>query len=312
MTEPSTDVSTYVDKSMFPAEPIERLSPSVRLLNATPDPLGSIAAACRMYEGKRTISLGDISDKERERYWEQVQKTHLKAPMEFVDLHFFIEGVTRAFTHQMVRQRTAVYAQESMRFAVKENLADEVPYPPSLTPAKRDEREAWDFTMKQINTAYNWLIAQGVPAEDARGLLPHSTLTRLHYKTNLRNLLEHAGNRLCTQAQFEWRQVFLGIVGAIHECDGTYFGNTMHVGIDLETMRATTDVENEHEFVSSKWQWEMIAKSGVFKPVCFQVGHCPFNADFDRGCTIRPRVEEGKFDQIDPAEYMSDPTAAYQ
>jgi flavin-dependent thymidylate synthase len=285
---PSTEVSTYADKAMYDAAPMASTYPKVHLVSATPDPLGAIAAACRMYEGKPTYSLGEISDDERRKAWEQVQATHLKAPLEFVDLHFFIEGVTRAFTHQMVRQRTAVYAQESLRFAVKADMSESVGLPPSIASSK-DGREKFFGTVNKIQEVYNWLIANGFPAEDARALLPHATTTRLNYKTNLRNLLEHAGNRLCTQAQFEWRIVFIGIVQAINEHG-------------LPDSLAMSDTH---------WQWRHISESGVFKPVCFQVGHCPFNASFDRGCTIRDRVEDGKFDEIKPEEYMSDPTAGW-
>lgn len=285
----SEELSPYVDKAMYEAAPMEDGAiPSVTLISATPDPLGAIAAACRMYEGKPTYSLGDITDKERKHAWQQVQDTHLKAPLEFVDLHFFIEGVTRAFTHQMVRQRTAVYAQESMRFAVKEDIAAR---PGPMISSDKQAMAIWQDQMQDTWRRYKFLIGQGMPAEEARGLLPHDTLTRLNYKTNLRNLLEHAGNRLCTQAQFEWRVVFIGIVKAISEYDPMGFATPM-----------------EHD---SQWQWQLIAESQVFKPVCFALGHCPFNADFDRGCTIRGRVEDGQFDQIRPEEYMADPTAGW-
>jgi flavin-dependent thymidylate synthase len=287
MTE-STEISTYVDKAMYEAAPMGTVMPKVHLISMTPDPLGAIAAACRMYEGKPTYDLDDINDDERRKAWQQVQETHLKAPLEFVDLHFFIEGVTRAFTHQMVRQRTAVYAQESLRFAVKEEIAAR---PGPMIMQDKQKREVWEEAVQLAHERYLSLIANGTPAEEARGLLPHDTLTRLNYKTNLRNLLEHAGNRLCTQAQFEWRMVFIGIVNAIHKA----------YHLDGKFIDAPSD----------GWQWQLIAESGVFKPVCFQVGHCPFNASFDRGCTIRGRVEEGKFDEIQPTEYMADPTAGW-
>ena len=199
-----TAIRKWADEAMFVAAPMQAMAspegniiPTVTLLSMTPDPLGAVAAACRMYEGKPTYDLTDITDEERVHYWNQANATHLKAPLEFIDLHFFVEGVTRSFTHQMVRQRTAVYAQESLRFAVKENIASEVSMPPSLAALKDDDprRVIWDKTMEQIDVAYNGLVASGVPAEDARGLLPHATTTRLHYKTNLRNLAEHAGDR---------------------------------------------------------------------------------------------------------------------
>lgn len=294
MNEPSKEIARpFVDKAMFEAAPMMtgaggRVEPRVFLLSATPDPLGAIAAMCRMYEGKPTYTLDDITGEERIHYWDQVQKTHLKAPLEAVHLHFFIEGVTRSFTHQMVRQRTAVYAQESLRFAVKEDMASEVALPPSI-PADPESKtyQTWVTTMGELEDVYNFLIDEGVPAEDARGLLPHAVTTRINYVTNLRALLDHAGNRLCTQAQFEWRAVFIELVKAIDEYTP--------VGWD--------------EVGVASWQFNHIARSQVFKPVCFALGHCPFTAEFDRGCTIRDRVQAGEFDKIDPAEYMADPNA---
>src|SRR5215475_14060807 len=117
-----TEVSTYVDRAMYPAEPMQSRLPRVYLLSATADPLGAMAAFCYMYTGRVVRDLAELTDEDRMWAWEQATATHLKAPLEAVDLHFMVEGVTRAFTHQMVRQRTAVYAQESMRFAVKEEV----------------------------------------------------------------------------------------------------------------------------------------------------------------------------------------------
>jgi flavin-dependent thymidylate synthase len=282
---------------MYSAEPVEGLS--VQLLAATPDPLGSIAAASNIYTGKVIRDKTDLTDEQRRSFFEDIQKTHLQAPLEYVDLHFLLEGVTRSFTHQLVRQRTAVYAQESMRFAVKEDLVKEAVKPPSLTDSGQSgvfqsaseqdiARSIWDGAIEAIDEAYKVLVNMGVPAEDARGLMPHATPTRVHYKTNLRGLIDHAGNRLCTQAQFEWREVFTLMIKAIH---------------DYKTPVADYVKEDG-------WQFKHIAKSNLFRPVCFSMGKCPFTASFDRGCTIRPRVEEGKFDEIDTREWLLDPAAA--
>jgi len=279
------EVVHWADDAQYHAAPIDPFGgPKVFLLWMNPDPLGAIAAMCRMYEGKPTYDLRSITRDERLHYWEQVQKTHLKAPLESVKLHFFIEGVDRALTHQMVRQRTAVYAQESLRFAVKENIKDEVNTPGSVK-ADNVMQEIWEGAMERIAEAYTMMVNGGIPAEDARGLLPHATLTRLHYITDLRNLIEHSGNRLCTQAQFVWRAVFLGIVKAIRE------------------------YHPQHNANDQNWQCEHIGTSNVFKPVCYELGRCPFTASFDRGCTIRERVDAGRFDLIDEAEFMSDPDA---
>lgn len=302
MSEPEGiegEIVSWADPAMYQSEKMAVAAPRVYLLSATPDPLGAIAAMCMMYEGKVIRDLSRVTDDQRRFYWEQANATHLKAPLEAVDLHFMIEGVSRAFTHQMVRQRTAVYAQESLRFAVKESpLEEEIPLPPSIRP-KSPEHATWYTAIKNIHQAYLYLIANGVPAEDARGLLPHATLTRLHYKTNLRNLLDHLGNRLCTQAQFEWRFVGAQIREALYNWRGEV--TAAQVTIDDKVIR--TERFND-------WQWKLMAESGPFRPVCYALGHCPFTASFDRPCTIRDRVQAGQFDQIRDAEWLLDPRAA--
>lgn len=306
----SKELQRWSDEAMFAAEPMPDVEsgPRVYLLSMTADPLGVIASACKMYKGEVVRSLSEVTHAERREFFEQIQKTKLKAPFEFVKFHFMIEGVTRSLTHQMVRQRTAVYAQESLRFAVKEDMADEVALPPSLSGTvglnelgglddqeladrliMNDEvqrqRELWDIALEGVGHAYSKLIDSGMPAEDARGLLPHNVTTRLHYCTDLRALQDHAGNRLCTQAQFEWRLLWARMAEAIrnYEPHGA-------------TIQATQDNLEPHDIAmmgmldsSDRWQYEAIAD--MFKPVCYLTGKCEFKANFDRHCEIRERVD---------------------
>lgn len=316
-------VQRWADEAMYTAEPVETGSgPRVYLLGMTADPLGHIAAGASMYVGKVKKSLSDVTNMERDYYMKEMQKTKLKAPLELVNLHFLFENVTRGFTHQLVRQRTAVYMQESMRFAVKEDMASAIALPPSLA-AVSEERGAqlygdwelegwlstdpverqyviWRDAVEKMSSAYSMLVSTGMPAEDARGLAPTAVLTRVHYGTNLRALLDHAGNRLCTQAQFEWRAVFAGIAQAIRE---------------------------HPTAIGDEWQQDGLAS--LLQPVCYQVGKCVFEAEFDRHCTIRDRVTanagvgrpselwsvEGRaglmtIEPINPREWLADPAAA--
>lgn len=337
----STEVARFADVAMFEAEPVDvEAGPKVHLLWMTPDPLGAIAAACKMYKGEVVRSLGDVSHAERHEYFEQVQKTKLKAPFEFVKFHFMIEGVTRAFTHQMVRQRTAVYAQESLRFAVKSDMP--VGTPPSIGDHKKDcllgdvigdfgpvmaddscKRCNWERAVSAVDYHYRRLIELGAPAEDARGLLPHNVLTRLHYSTDLRALMDHAGNRLCTQAQFEWRVVFSQIAQAIRKFNP--YEHAIYAAENLSDSAAAAFLNFEAS--AEAWQYEALAN--VFRPVCYLTGKCEFKANFDRACKIRDRVDqyeangipstvwengvirEGlRIDPIKPAEWLLDPGAA--
>lgn len=284
--------ATYADVAMFQAESFLDVDlttgvvPSVKLLWMTPDPMGAIASMAAMYEGHVIRDLSDVSDASRMRYFKDVCKTHLDTPLEAVKFQFLLEGVDRATTHQVVRARHQTYAQESLRFAVVDELAGGTSLPPSLwgtdpdtttvemsrmSPeeiARHEQRREWDEVLRRISDGYAYLIDHGMPAEEARGLLPHATATRMVVVTDLRSLKAEAGNRLCTQAQFHWRILFNGIVSAIRE------------------YRPYEDADGDN-----LWQFQDIADSPIFRPVCYQIGKCPFKASFDRACSIRERVD---------------------
>jgi thymidylate synthase (FAD) len=314
------DLQKYADVAMFKAAPINSdTGPQVQLLSCNNDPLGTIASAALMYEGKYVENLAEITDEQRRYYLDQTAKTALAAPLEFVNFHFIISGVTRGFTHQMVRQRTATYTQESTRFAVKEDVP--VGRPPSLDGTvpwddwlvtcagelgpfqpgdnvvqdyawrhgsdPQHYRKVWDDAVDVIGKAYNELIDIGMPAEDARGLLPTNLLTRINYNTSLRGLLEHSGVRLCTQAQQEWVTVWTKIKEAIIK----YGAGQTYDAYDYND--SAIDYHGDGDWgvstFSSQWQFEELSK--IFKPICFQTGKCQFKADVDRHCIIRPRVD---------------------
>lgn len=265
--EHSTEVQKWADVAMWEAAPLatedEPMAPSAYLVSMTPDPLRTMAAACQMYKGDLVVKPSDIPQDMALRWLREMTQTRLQAGLEFIDIHLAFTGVTRAFTHQLVRQRTAVYVQESLRFAVKTNARFEVRMPPSIERLKEDDpqRMQWDYAVATIGEIYNQLIGSGVPAEDARGLLPTNIGTQVHYKTNLRNLIEQAGSRLCSQAQFEWKEVWLQIIQQIIS-----YGPDVH-------------------------RWQQYAIAGLFKPICFQTGKCEFMGSNDRHCDIRDRVQ---------------------
>jgi flavin-dependent thymidylate synthase len=294
--EPGREVARYADVAMYERKPMdqdrEELRPCVTMSHMTRNPLRVMAAAAELYRGNVIQNPNDI-DQDTARFWlKEMTKTKLGAPLEFIDFTFLFENVTRAFTHQLVRQRVgAVYIQESMRFSVAANGAHEVRQAPNIEALADDDprRAVWDGAVTNITEAYMRLINAGVPAEDARGLLPTNITTRIWYKTNLRGLIEHSGMRLCSQAQYEWKEVWQGIIQAI--------------------------LLNGHPALDELWQRREIIK--MFRPVCYATGKCEFLAESDRFCSIRERVmahhqlghDSSQWHNIDPLEPLREGAA---
>lgn len=289
----AADAAQYV-RPAIPSD--QRGQIRVRLLNATPDPLGSVAALIAQYSGVVVRDLSEVTDDQRRAALDDMSKTVLNGPLEAVQFHFQIEGVTRSITHQMVRARASFFAQESLRFAVPEgDWAEEIPLPPYLSRTKGGyplgaepsteeyARNLWDEHMRNSARTYAGLIDAGVPAEEARGVLPHDMPTRIHMVCDLRQLLAEAGKRTCTQAQFPWRMIFAGIANALRE-------RAMHApnAMGKATYQRPNFTGNVRPAFDG-WQFDLIADK--IRPVCYQTGSCGFMAQFDRSCSIRERVD---------------------
>lgn len=284
MQEPNTggEMVRWADAQQYRQEPMPaeaRKGPRVTVLSATSDPLGVLAAITSLYSGKVVRDLSEVTHEERRKAFEDMMKTALNSALESINFVILFEGVDRAFTHQHVRGRRAMYVQESMRFAVPEDWAAGIPLPPSLA-ADPEGAAARVFrrTLNQIEDAYAALVNTGMPAEEARGLLPHAIQTRIHWVVSLRELLHVAGLRTCTQAQFIWRQVFADVARALRE-----WGQRQP--------RWQTEMLDGSGLVGVRdaWQFEFLAKA--IRPICYMTGKCEFKASFDRACSIRERVD---------------------
>jgi len=153
------------------------------------------------------------TDEQRAEHLAYMRDT-IKSSWEFVDYVFKIEGVTRAFTHQLVRTRTGSYAQQAMRVIDARNQPVELP--PSIE-AVPEWHEIWDEGRLSVLDTYGRLIDAGAPPQDARGILPTNITTSIMAKFNLRTLHDMAKLRLCTRTQGEYQDVFRAMRAAIAE-----------------------------------------------------------------------------------------------
>jgi flavin-dependent thymidylate synthase len=159
---------------------------------------------------------------------------------EMCDYTFMIEGVTRAFTHQFVRTRTASYAQQTMRVLdVSEGPGWDYLTGPSI-PEKGFEGDAcgkstfdpkvarghlYHNIMSVIAAGYKHLIKDGATIEDARGILPTNIKTNIVAKMNMRTFVEMARKRSSPRTQGEYRDVLEAMkeqVRAVHPWIGLF------------------------------------------------------------------------------------------
>ena len=176
----------------------------VQLLAHTPEPEEVVAAAARLcYSASSIERLLDKSRQDREGLLARILDLGHLSVLEHASFTFGIEGISRACSHQLVRHRLASYSQQSQRYvSQKERFAAVTP--PSID-AHPDLKSRFDALMGEIHQVYRELLDAGVPAEDARFVLPNAAETKIVVTMNARELLHFFNLRCCRRAQWEIR-----------------------------------------------------------------------------------------------------------
>lgn len=185
----------------------------VTLISHSEDPLRSLYMAYRTCYSQLTpqqvlkrIQDDRISRAEMEQFIEERLKTGHASPLEQISFEFGISGVSRAFSHQFVRHRVGIsFEQQSQRYVTYK--AGEFPYTVPETVKKAGLDGKMDELFDRVSDLYEEMVAAGVPAEDARFLLPNATNTNFKITVNFQSLLHICDLRLCTRAQWEFRKV---------------------------------------------------------------------------------------------------------
>ncbi|MEZ4601517.1 MAG: FAD-dependent thymidylate synthase [Syntrophotaleaceae bacterium] len=178
----------------------------VQLLQHTPDPERIVAAAARLcYSASGIDRLLEQNEDERGRLLEKILSLGHLSVLEHASFTFGIEGISRACSHQLVRHRLASYSQQSQRYVSHKELFAAVT-PPSIS-EKPDLLQRYDALLEEIHLLYRDLLEAGIPAEDARFVLPNAAQTKLVMTMNARELLHFFGLRCCRRAQWEIREM---------------------------------------------------------------------------------------------------------
>lgn len=179
----------------------------VELLYHTPDPERAIATAARLcYAPVGASELMETMPPERVRsVLSTIMKSGHFSTLEHVSYTFAIDGVSRALTHQLVRHRLASFNQQSQRYVKFKDGLDTVK---PATVAENEEASAlFDEAVQAAVSAYQKLLEAGIPAEDARYLLPNAAETKIVVTMNVRELLHFFELRCCNRAQWEIREL---------------------------------------------------------------------------------------------------------
>lgn len=194
---------------------------SVNLIDHTNDPLTLLYLAYKQAVSKRSladvrrdIESGKISREKIRSFIEEQAAVGHTSPYYLIHFTFQIEGISRACANQLVRHHVGTaFEQQSLRYVQADGIP--VVMPPDLDD-ETDSSAGGTATsffvgVDEAQKAYRAILADGVTTarpEDARYVLPLGTETALLMDANFGALLHMCDLRLCTQAQWEIRNLF--------------------------------------------------------------------------------------------------------
>ncbi|MBT9162951.1 MAG: Flavin-dependent thymidylate synthase [Dehalococcoidia bacterium] len=179
----------------------------VALLSFTPEPELIVAAAARL--STSSISAGELrqnlSAEQVNSLLERLLSSGHLSPFEHASFTFALDGISRVTSHQLVRHRLASYTQQSQRFVSFNELNFVTP---ATIVAKENLKAKYGELIRASHELYRQMLDEGIPAEDARYVLPSAVETKLVMTMNARELMHACSLRLCQKAQWEIVELF--------------------------------------------------------------------------------------------------------
>lgn len=185
---------------------MENNKPVVNLISRPENMLKTVYTACRTcYSADYPINIYNNADDEEKmlKLIKRVIGSGHYSTIEHIQVSFAISNVSRACTHQLVRHRHMSFSQKSQRYVKEKGQFDYI-IPPTIEKSPEMKEKFINF-MEQISNQYQEFVESGIPAEDARFVLPNAAASSLVVSLNLRELIHIANLRLCTRAQYEIR-----------------------------------------------------------------------------------------------------------
>ncbi len=180
----------------------------VRLISKPQNMLKTIYTACRTcYSADSPLNIYDCeSAQDEEKMLKLISKVVSSghySTIEHIQVSFAISNISRACSHQLVRHRLMSFSQKSQRYVKEKGQFDYLT--PDTIEDNPELKNKFDDFMSKISQFYIELTQAGIPAEDARAVLPNAAATSMVASLNLRELIHLANLRLCSRAQTEIR-----------------------------------------------------------------------------------------------------------
>ena len=180
----------------------------VRLISKPENMLKTIYTACRTcYSADSPLNIYDCDSAQDEekmlKLISRVISSGHYSTIEHIQISFAISNISRACSHQLVRHRHMSFSQKSQRYVKEKGEIDYVI--PQKIAANAELNKKFEDFMTLVAKQYQEFTEAGIPAEDARAILPNATASSLVVSLNLRELIHFANLRLCTRAQLEIR-----------------------------------------------------------------------------------------------------------
>jgi len=190
--------------------------PIVNLISKPNNMLKTIYTACRTcYSADYPINIYEKTDNEEKmlKLIKRVIGSGHYSTIEHIQVSFAISNVSRACTHQLVRHRHMSFSQKSQRYVKEKGQFDYI-IPPTIDKNPELRAKFIDF-MGKISAQYQEFIEAGIPAEDARFVMPNAAASSMVASLNLREMIHLANLRLCSRVQYEIRLLVKGMCDAL-------------------------------------------------------------------------------------------------
>jgi len=172
------------------------VEPSATLLSITPNAAQLIERAGRVcYK-----SENKITDKSADKFIQNLKHRHHMSVLEHASATFHLV-TERGTTHELVRHRLASYSQESTRYCA---YKDDVTF---IRPLNHLFEDAY----KHAEIYYHTLLRQGIPAQEARAVLPIGLKTEIVVTANFREWMHIFDLRINDKAHPNIRHLMIKV-----------------------------------------------------------------------------------------------------